>query len=630
MQLHRSSCLAASAAALCCARPASSSRHSSRASEVITAYKSPVPVSLQASNTGPRQPGQMPNENSGNAACSRTSSARIHGGAACLPRSSDLVSSARPQSYQCACPALSASWPVTGGVSSSPAATGSARLPDVPGALAFHAGTPDAFGLAAGQRPDCPGPPRAVELPPVPTAGQADIVPVVSTAHAATIADMSLRTHYTRGSHGEMARKLLIAPSHMGAGAEQDRRNAMRPSAFDPPAIPPAFRERPDVCQALRQRDMSTLFRLLQQYLGLSQMRIGTAVGLGQGRMSEVINGIRTIRDVKVFERIADGLDMPDHARVLLGLTPRQITAPPPRSPVATSGQDAGLLRQITAAGRIDATVVRVLQGETDNIRLLDRRLGAPAVAGKLEAHIGQIETSLRYSLRPGNRQQLARALADAAALAGWQAIDMNRLPRAWAHFERATAAAREAADPCLLAFAAGEQAYVLLDLHRPAEALAMVRAAYEETRAAVPHQVRSWLRAAEAEMAAAAGEESICRRALDGAAQEISYGAASEDLPYLALNETHLARWRGNCLVMFGDPQTADDLAAALAAMEDGFIRAEASLRCDLAAALHVRGEHDEAKQHLKTARELAQLTGSARQRRRVLDLSRRIAKAA
>jgi transcriptional regulator with XRE-family HTH domain len=404
----------------------------------------------------------------------------------------------------------------------------------------------------------------------------------------------------------------------------------MRPSAFDPPAIPVAFWERPDVCQALRQRDMSALFRLLRQYLGLSQMRIGTAVGLGQGRMSEVINGIRKIRDVQVFERIADGLDMPDHARILLGLTPQQITAPPPRGPVATFSQDADLLRQITAAGRIDGTVVRVLQGETDNIRLLDRRLGAPAVAGKLDAHIGQIETSLRYSLRPGNRQQLARALADASALAGWQAIDMNRLTRAWAHFERATAAAREAGDPCLLAFAAGEQAYVLLDLRRPAEALAMVRAAYAETRAAVPHQVRSWLRAAEAEMAAAAGEESACRHALDGAAQEISHGAASEDLPYLALNETHLARWRGNCLVMFGDPQTADDLAAALAAMDDGFTRAEASLRCDLAAALHVRGESDEARHHLKKARELAQLTGSARQRRRIRDLSRRIARAA
>jgi integrase-like protein len=63
-----------------------------------------------------------------------------------------------------------------------------------------------------------------------------------------------------------------------------------------------------------------------------------------------------------------------------------------------------------------------------------------------------------------------------------------------------------------------------------PGGHLAMVRAAYEETRTAIPHQVSSWLRAAEAEMAAAAGEESACRHALDGAAQEISYGAASEE----------------------------------------------------------------------------------------------------
>ena len=64
-----------------------------------------------------------------------------------------------------------------------------------------------------------------------------------------------------------------------------------------------------------------------------------------------------------------------------------------------------------------------------------------------------------------------------------------------------------------------------------------------------------------------------------------------------------HLARWRGNCLVLFGDPQTADDLNAALTAMDRSFTRAEASLRCDLAAALHVRGEQDEAKRHLKRA---------------------------
>ena len=404
----------------------------------------------------------------------------------------------------------------------------------------------------------------------------------------------------------------------------------MRASAYEPPVIPPGFWERAEVRRALRQRDMGTLFRLVEESAGLSHTRLGMAVGLTQGRVSEVVNGIRGIAATHVFERVADGLGMPDSARLLLGLSPRHSAAStrPASTRRGRPGQDGELLRQITAARSIDASVIRVLQGETDTIRLLDRRLGAPAVAGKLEAHISQVETGLYYSLLPGNRERLAAVLADASALAGWQAIDMGRLPRAWEHFERATAAAREAGDTCLLAFAGGEQAYVLLDLHRPKDALAMVRATFDETRAAVPHQIRGWLRAAEAEMAAAAGLENTCRQALDYAADEIGHGPS--DLPYLALNETHLTRWRGNCLVMFGDPQTADELNVALAAMNGDFTRAEAGLHCDLAAALYARGELDEARRHLKRARELAQVTGSARQRRRITDLARRIGKAA
>jgi tetratricopeptide (TPR) repeat protein len=406
----------------------------------------------------------------------------------------------------------------------------------------------------------------------------------------------------------------------------------MRASAYERPVIPPGFWERAEVRRALRERDMGTLFRLAEESAGLSHTRLGMAVGLTQGRISEVVNGIRGIAATHVFERIADGLDMPDSARLLLGLSPRHpATGTRPASTRrARPGQDGELLRQITAARGIDASVIRVLQGETDTIRLLDRRLGAPAMAGKLEAHISQVETGLYYSLLPGNRERLAAVLADASALAGWQAIDMGRLPRAWEHFERATAAAREAGDTCLLAFAGGEQAYVLLDLHRPKDALAMVRATYDETRTAVPHQVRGWLRAAEAEMAAAAGLESTCRKALDYAADEIGHGPSGTDLPYLALNQTHLTRWRGNCLVMFGAPQTADELNTALAAMDGDFTRAEAGLLCDLAAALHARGELEEARRHLKRARELAQVTASARQRRRITDLARRIGKAA
>src|ERR1017187_3519741 len=303
----------------------------------------------------------------------------------------------------------------------------------------------------------------------------------------------------------------------------------MRESAFNPPQLPDSIWERPDVRHALACRDMGDLFRLLSQWAGISQTRIATATAMAQGRISEIARGQRAVTSLAIFARIADGLDMPDHARVCLGLAARQ------QAPEATPGSASApggdpepeneLLRRIASARNIDPSVIRLLQSETDAVRLLDRRLGAPAVAAKLEAHIVHNQAGLRHSLLPSRRQQLAGVLADASALAGWQAIDMGRLPAAWDHFEDATSAAREAGDNCLLAFAAGEQAYVLLDLGHPAEALDVVRAAYDQTHTAIPHQMRAWLRAAEAEMAAATGQESDCRHALDLAAAEISYG---------------------------------------------------------------------------------------------------------
>ena len=403
----------------------------------------------------------------------------------------------------------------------------------------------------------------------------------------------------------------------------------MRTSAFEPFEIPPEFWEHPTVARALAERDMGVLFDLLHQFTGVSQTRIGVAVGIGQGRMSEVVRHIRAIKETQVFERIANGLKMPGHARIMMGLATRQVSASPSQAKRSTprSGQHTELLYRISASRHVDAEVIAALQNETNSIRLLDRRLGAPAVSAKLQAHIDHVDTCLRYSMRPGQRQALASVLAEASSLAGWQAIDVGKLPAAWEHYERATGAAREADDKSLLAYAAGEQAYVLADLGENEDALAVIRAAHDETRTAIPHQIKTWLYAAEGELAAAADQESACRRALDLAAREIEYGPSDEDLPYLALNPVHLARWRGNCLVNFGDPETADELTRALDAMDDSFTRAEAGVHCDLAAALHVRGERAEAQRHLRRARELAQLTGSARQRRRVRQLARRLA---
>ncbi|MER8235241.1 helix-turn-helix transcriptional regulator [Streptomyces sp. NPDC094049] len=72
--------------------------------------------------------------------------------------------------------------------------------------------------------------------------------------------------------------------------------------------------------QALRARNIGAVFRHVQQYSGASQARIASAVDLSQGRVNEIINGRREVSRLDVYERIADGLNMPDDARHLLGL----------------------------------------------------------------------------------------------------------------------------------------------------------------------------------------------------------------------------------------------------------------------------------------------------------------------
>ncbi|WTH65754.1 helix-turn-helix transcriptional regulator [Streptomyces sp. NBC_01546] len=58
----------------------------------------------------------------------------------------------------------------------------------------------------------------------------------------------------------------------------------------------------------------------MQQYSGASQARIAAAVGMTQARVNEIINRRREVSRLDVYERIADGLNMPDDARHLLGL----------------------------------------------------------------------------------------------------------------------------------------------------------------------------------------------------------------------------------------------------------------------------------------------------------------------
>ncbi|MEU0570313.1 XRE family transcriptional regulator [Nonomuraea sp. NPDC005983] len=402
----------------------------------------------------------------------------------------------------------------------------------------------------------------------------------------------------------------------------------MQNGAFDPIELPAAVWEQEQTRGILRERDIAGLFGLAVKY-GASQVRIGTATGLGQPRVNAILRGNGTIKELAVIERIASGLRLPDHARMLLGLAPLDIASPTGDHDDEHEEQTTELISRLDAAAAVDPTTVMILRTDTNNLRLLDRRLGGPAIADKMQAQMAQIQRAHRHAIRPGLRADLAHLLAETASLAGWQAINTLALNDAWTHYERAKAAAYEADDAALLAYVSGEQAYVLMELGRPAEATELLQHVHEQHGAHVPARLRTWLSAAEAEAAAILGDDSTCRAALDQAAALLPEGDGDPDMPYLSINAHHVARWRGNCLVRFGDPDTAEDLRSALAGMDGTYNRAESGVRCDLGHALLAVGDPEAAQPHIQRAQQLATMTGSRRQRRRIDELSKAVNRA-
>ena len=80
----------------------------------------------------------------------------------------------------------------------------------------------------------------------------------------------------------------------------------------------------------------------------------------------------------------------------------------------------------------MSSTEVHLIRAQVDHIRTLDRQLGAHAVLDQLRKLLATINGLRTHSLRPSLREDLASVVADAAALAGWQALDIGAVGQAW------------------------------------------------------------------------------------------------------------------------------------------------------------------------------------------------------
>jgi tetratricopeptide (TPR) repeat protein/transcriptional regulator with XRE-family HTH domain len=277
--------------------------------------------------------------------------------------------------------------------------------------------------------------------------------------------------------------------------------------------------------------------------------------------------------------------------------------------------------------GKVGTELLNTLDTMTEGYRRLDRQLGAASVFDDSTHHLQRLVRLKDASMATEHRRRLAAAAGEVGSLAAWQALDLGRPGAAWSYYCLATRAAREAGDRELHAYVVAETSYVLLFGGQVRQALSLVKRARHLARWTTP-RLRAWLAAAHAEASAIAGNAGETLRALDQADeafQQVEPGSGPRWLAYF--DKAHLVRWKGHCLVLVGQLETAFAvLQEALDSVDASFVRARAGALVDLATLHFQQGEVEETCNVLGQAFRLARETHSTKNQRRIVVVRRHL----
>lgn len=345
-------------------------------------------------------------------------------------------------------------------------------------------------------------------------------------------------------------------------------------------------------------------------------------------------HGERGTLSVRHLQRLASGRGpngrplgpvQPPTARLLehiLGLNIDELLAPP-SVPQKDERYEVELRQRLYLSSQVDDAMLALLQDSLDGIRRLDRQMGAIVAYEEVKTKINQVTNLLTYSVTRTTREPLAALLSELCCLAGWQALDLDRVDESWHHYDNANKAASESGIASFMALSAAGRAFVMADIGESGTAVELAAAARRTADRECSSFLRTWLAAAHGEALAADGLRHESLRAFDQANELLSAGESDPSDPYVALDSVHLARWRGNALVKCGEPDAVNVIAGALKDLNKTFVRAEAGLRVDYAIALLAQNEISESAVHVERARELAEQVGSGRQMRRIRSLT-------
>lgn len=314
-----------------------------------------------------------------------------------------------------------------------------------------------------------------------------------------------------------------------------------------------------EACKRRDRRDIGLIFTVLRSH-GLSQGVIAGLTGIPQGRLSEYKTGKR-LPTLDTLQSLANGLELPDEARLALGLAASEPGVQEPAggesdepavsSDLLTVAWMAGSLNsnvdrrailQLAAAlvaapllgaeeptERLGFALMRPTSLQEDTIEFLEQRtIGLHRIEATFPArllhrsiagHLREVAALLEGHPSDPLRPRLARVAGESAVLAAWTAWDLHEAAHSARMYRITEVAAKAAEDPLIMACAYTYRSYATFGSTAHEDARRLLIEAGRCLPAEGEDATRAWVLGREAEEAAAIGDPTsgdLIKRAAD------------------------------------------------------------------------------------------------------------------
>ncbi len=421
--------------------------------------------------------------------------------------------------------------------------------------------------------------------------------------------------------------------------------------------VPRHLWDDPRVRGHLAAGDFGAVFRFIRAHTGLTQLDLGSAVGLDQSAVSLITRGKRAVLTRRVVARIVEGLHIPpgligngapDHDGKVDWVNRRDflvLVMGAIQTPATLDERQLDFLARTGAdtvhRGRLGTADIETIEAVTHDLRRTVAARGGAMCRASAAAQLAQVRELRTASCTPAIRTRLQVATAELAHITGWAYYDSGDDSHARQAWTLALAGARSAEDhqPAidLAVMILRDMAHQALELSTPTTAPARAHEAatlctHAENLAArrpVSAPTRGLLAGMTARCNAAFADADGAHRAAT-VAQEAYARTDDPPTPPWAwfITPAAIRAQEGTLLFRLAQtrpeyaPAAVEHLAAAVDAYPDDAGRDRISAQADLATARIIAGDTDTATPDaIKSADAMAAL-GFTRGRRDLLTL--------